>query len=240
MKIEGFHLESGTPLSDKLVKRLSGFRVGASAGELDFSERATCSELDLCIRLEAVRRLDTPCLSDIEHVAEPELRLDGLCPVAEDAASPVVSAHQVKRPVLFIAVEDEPCALGLRENYAPRLSFFAGHDFLHHLRIEQDRFQLCHLLSLLLVKRVILAEHGVVYLPAFFDDDPIFFVDPPPRPVCQGVKAVEAGASKGFPTLGRVASGQQFAAVSVIDFVIIHRSTFSMLSIGTNRFLFSA
>ena len=79
-----------------------------------------------------------------------------------------------------------------------------------------------------------------MYLPAFFDDDPIFFIDSPPCPICQGVEAVEAGASKGFPTLGRVASGQQLTAVSVVDFVVIHRSTFSMLSIGTSRFLFSA
>ena len=57
------------------------------------------------------------------------------------------------------------------------------------------------MLSLLLVKRVILAEHGVIYLPAFFDDDPIFFVDPPPRPICQSVEAVKAGASEGFSTL---------------------------------------
>ena len=114
MKIEGFHLES-VLLSDKLVKRLSGFQSRSIRRGTGFSRAGHLLGTRSCIRLKAVRRLDAPRLSDVEHVVEPELRLHGFRPVAEDAAGTVVPAHQVERPVLLVAVEDEPCAFRLWE-----------------------------------------------------------------------------------------------------------------------------
>ena len=71
-------------------------------------------------------------------------------------------------------------------------------------------------------------------------DDPICFVDPPPRPVCQCVETIKACTAKLLSALPRSSSGKKLVAVSVVDLVVVHSSTFLMLSIGTSRFLFSA